>query len=694
MSNLNRLEAFREAFRAVFTSRVGSAKSLFQRLCDVSAENGRRKAVSRKQFVDVVAEELGLTLHKKEMEFLLSKFGDARGLFQFENFFRMLDVLQPFDFVDPELFFDRLPQPYRMLNKILEEDFIERSWREIVRRNPKAARSQSMEKLLEIALPAREKEEFSGTIRECCDPVFHDVGSTPTAVGQCDPSDGIFVGTEKGDVVNASEGELSFIEVFPGKAVAQIEVCEIDSSELLVGVLCLLGGKTESSEIDARPFSSELQFLKFSRESCSFRRLGEVQSFDTRITDFSLSASNFRESDKAFCSVLLDKSRLARFSIEHQEMNDEERISKIEEEGEEETEEIQEERKEDLFKFYQEELFPDLQFLNHCINSKCGRHLVVFQTNSQRWWHAQLQSSWRSFSCTLPSEIRCVDFNVHANLIAFGLENGCVVVGNISTGRYQAVVRYHTGSISAISILNARTFVCGATDGKIRLFELISDLSRPEEPQSEEDFAFTLMGAFQKGTFENFPHPEEPRLHFVQIHKILDLPLCVATVKNEKNGKRFLVFDIDAAAQVGELKSSVEDKFWPISCKAFIGKAGEIVVVDHDKRSNNISRFPLTKFSRAFFSGARGGSSIEEILTFLRNTEPAERMNASEIRCLLPNTNHEEENNQGIFFLEEDSFSSAKDKLIEFERRRVATRDSRAGAFAQLLTDFKNLSKF
>lgn len=53
----------------------------------------------------------------------------------YQKFYRMLDVLPPADYVNPSIRVGRLPQPYRMVLKILEEDVLDLAWEEISIRN-------------------------------------------------------------------------------------------------------------------------------------------------------------------------------------------------------------------------------------------------------------------------------------------------------------------------------------------------------------------------------------------------------------------------------------------------------------------------------------------------------------------------------------------------------------------------------
>ncbi|KAF0756399.1 hypothetical protein AaE_004648 [Aphanomyces astaci] len=59
---------------------------------------------------------------------LLLHFASPSGLLSLQSFLHFLDLQRPSDHVDPDLTFALLPQPFRMLNKILDDDILDRAW--------------------------------------------------------------------------------------------------------------------------------------------------------------------------------------------------------------------------------------------------------------------------------------------------------------------------------------------------------------------------------------------------------------------------------------------------------------------------------------------------------------------------------------------------------------------------------------
>jgi hypothetical protein len=69
-----------------------------------------------------------------EQKFLAKRFTNHREEFYYRKFYNILDIKPPDDFADPELLFDLLPQPFRLINKVMEEDILEAAWNQILAR--------------------------------------------------------------------------------------------------------------------------------------------------------------------------------------------------------------------------------------------------------------------------------------------------------------------------------------------------------------------------------------------------------------------------------------------------------------------------------------------------------------------------------------------------------------------------------
>jgi hypothetical protein len=86
-------------------------------------------------FAEVLNTELKLYLNEAEINLCEKRFTTA-GYIDMNKFIAALDISVPTTHVDPEQFYDTLPQPYRMITKIIEHEVIDPVWLEITRLHP------------------------------------------------------------------------------------------------------------------------------------------------------------------------------------------------------------------------------------------------------------------------------------------------------------------------------------------------------------------------------------------------------------------------------------------------------------------------------------------------------------------------------------------------------------------------------
>ena len=78
----------------------------------------------------------GLPLDAYEIEYIRGRFANPREEVNFQEVLTSHNVGRPEDFVEPDLLRDPLPQPFRMINELFEQEILDRAWIEILQRHP------------------------------------------------------------------------------------------------------------------------------------------------------------------------------------------------------------------------------------------------------------------------------------------------------------------------------------------------------------------------------------------------------------------------------------------------------------------------------------------------------------------------------------------------------------------------------
>ena len=94
-----------------------------------------RGTIPLRQLLDIF-EEHEVYLDSKECDLIDRRFSSPNGAIEYHRLMKTLDFGIPSDHIDPDHFADPLPQPYRMICKLLELEIIDNAWNEILRRYP------------------------------------------------------------------------------------------------------------------------------------------------------------------------------------------------------------------------------------------------------------------------------------------------------------------------------------------------------------------------------------------------------------------------------------------------------------------------------------------------------------------------------------------------------------------------------
>ena len=204
-----------------------------------------------KPFFDCIENGLKLSLTGIEKEYILSRFANYKNIVDVQKFLRALDVTIPDEFVDPEKDIHAIPQPLRMIKKVLEEDIVENAWKKICKIYPDVEHTIYAEEIDYYGLDLKRHAAFpteivDGSINEvitCMNTATLKIDSTPDMgagvedflltqninFNQTEDLDLILLGTSTGlvKIINRGNGEIqSSIGVYSD------EIDDVDKSPI------------------------------------------------------------------------------------------------------------------------------------------------------------------------------------------------------------------------------------------------------------------------------------------------------------------------------------------------------------------------------------------------------------------------------------------------------------------------------
>lgn len=109
-----------------------SVPDLIEEITGQANENG---CLSLKTITGIF-QKYGVILDPKESELISRRYLSPNGSIQALKLLNALDIGIPSDYLEIDKFQDPLPQPYRMISKVLELEIIDRAWLEILRKYP------------------------------------------------------------------------------------------------------------------------------------------------------------------------------------------------------------------------------------------------------------------------------------------------------------------------------------------------------------------------------------------------------------------------------------------------------------------------------------------------------------------------------------------------------------------------------
>ena len=204
-------------------------------LAQQTEENTDNRNLTDEQFVEalhIVNDKTADKVTVGEFEILLRKFCDYKGDVRISHFLRALNIGPPTDHADPELMFDELPQPYKLIVEVLEEDILDASWEIIDEKYQLSAGNAVLDDDKE---DGEEVQRIALAMSTPCFPVATSrVEGSPSCVNYSKDGKLCIIGTTNGTVKlfeNSGTQAIATLPVFPDSHGGIACVSEIVESE-------------------------------------------------------------------------------------------------------------------------------------------------------------------------------------------------------------------------------------------------------------------------------------------------------------------------------------------------------------------------------------------------------------------------------------------------------------------------------
>ena len=246
-----RLEEQMELLEAQRAEELGSLKVALEKLRSITYENNidwretllaqqteentDNRNLTDEQFVEalhIVNDKTADKVTVGEFEILLRNFCDYKGDVRISHFLRALNIGPPTDHADPELMFDELPQPYKLIVEVLEEDILDASWEIIDEKYQLSAGNAVLDDDKE---DGEEVQRIALAMSTPCFPVATSrVEGSPSCVNYSKDGKLCIIGTTNGTVKlfgNSGAQAIATLPVFPDSHGGIACISEIVESE-------------------------------------------------------------------------------------------------------------------------------------------------------------------------------------------------------------------------------------------------------------------------------------------------------------------------------------------------------------------------------------------------------------------------------------------------------------------------------
>jgi len=649
-------------------------------------------------------QEIGMEMNEKDRELIIKKFMHYQGGLKFKDFCRFLQLDRPSDYVDPSLTEDRLPQPYRMIVKLMEECIIEPAWYSIESKrkplehinvleedhlSPRYA-NKSVAKLNQVKHEIQSRKISKTLNVKLCAPSR---SSQVNMSAWCSCEDYSFTGNAQGVLSRPATSDINF-KVFEN-AITGLRCTVTD------GVAFLLVSSFVDASDDSAESTTNLQIVKYTPSS-SFELVGISWVVPGNPTLW-IDSRKYLENLLQIICVNGTEVEVSKWTMANQQ--DDEHALEVLKSFTCPSDQIQFE-------------FPSSGVFMYCDNT-------LWEYDSE---YETVKAMRFPFRIVCSSLFQCSN----VELLGLGLNDGTCVVWNINLGIVRATLRYQLCSVVMIRFsatdqnnIEQDIYVhCACSDGIVRLYQLVCDTPASAALRKSEDEESILHGGTLISEVDDreLAMAEIDTYSVQSMYRVAGTPIWVVSWVESQGICKTKIYDFALAALIGELDSSFKVLLLQDRC---ILSASEKTLEEFYFSSYAIDcyapiyRVLKNRYGPEFQNSHIADSLLEDVLTLLNVAtdrcessadlnhhfnesgsllvENSTRVNASfsgigMIAFKLKGLKGQADKNllNPTRLNESVSQRLPRETILEFEKNRLSTKKDRATNFSSMLDNWRS----
>ncbi|KAL3662212.1 hypothetical protein V7S43_012543 [Phytophthora oleae] len=322
----NPLQSLRERIRAVCVHDQAQWDSTWKEV--LGEWSSHRGKIPPDVFFEAL-EANSVFLNRSEARMLLKEFQEPNGSVLAKKFLRWVALSAPGDHVDPDFIFPQLPQPYRRIRKVLDEDIIDAAWKLITsslrdadgpsrsstgdRSDYEVAKARTSEPTWQI--PLDDAQEVSALVSHCLLPlVVAAISSKAT-----DPFLRV-LSTGNNDVQVLGDVPITFpVETQPADSELHVSVKNVTPLRLVSDNTCSLALHLESTSVESQAKPVECVSVYTINTGSPGEFTCQCVAVVRMPAEFSIASIKLSPDSKVLAVTCVDSAILALFSLQREE---------------------------------------------------------------------------------------------------------------------------------------------------------------------------------------------------------------------------------------------------------------------------------------------------------------------------------------------------------------------------------------